>query len=225
MDFTFGIITNGGNNEFVRTVLETIKNQNIPIEKYEVIIVGNYIGDVIQNTRVIPFDEGIKHAWITKKKNIITQEAKFENVVYMHDYVSLTPNWYSGFLQYGNDFLACMNVILNADGSRYRDWSLFPMYASVSSRGIYHNVLLPYNVSHLSPHQYFSGAYFVCKKHIMQEIPLNEALSWGEGEDVQWSEQYKSKYPFKMNALSAVKLLKWKDRIFHEITPAELARF
>ena len=225
MNFTFGIITNGSNDGLVDIILNSIERQNIPPENYEVIIVGNYKGSGAKNTRTIPFDEGVKHAWITKKKNMITQEAKFDNVVYLHDYVMFTDGWYGGFKRFGNDFLACMNIITNSDNTRYRDWSLFPMYPGVSSRGIYHNVLLPYNVSHLSAHQYFSGAYFVCKKHIMQEIPLNESLSWGEGEDVQWSEQYKSKYVFKMNALSTVKLLKYKDRIFHEITAAELARF
>ena len=33
----------------------------------------------------------------SKKKNIITQNAKYENIVYMHDYIVLDNNWYKGY--------------------------------------------------------------------------------------------------------------------------------
>ena len=39
MDFTFGIITDGKNDEFIRLIIQSIENNHIPV--YEVIIVGN----------------------------------------------------------------------------------------------------------------------------------------------------------------------------------------
>lgn len=224
MEFTFGIITDGSNDNFLNTIIDSIERQNIPDEKYEVIIVGNSNVQSRKNTRVINFNESIKQSWITKKKNIITSESKFENIVFLHDYIQLLDGWYSGFIQYGNDFLACMNIILNADNTRFRDWTVFPPYQNVQATGV-RRYLLPYTVTNLSNYQYFSGAYFVCKKKIMMEIPLNERLSWGEGEDVEWSSIYKSKYKFSINALSSVKLLKYKPRIFDEMTPSDVQRF
>jgi hypothetical protein len=63
---------------------------------------------------------------------------------------------------------------------------------------------------------YFSGAYFVAKKKVMLEIPLDETRGWGEGEDVVWSAAFTRKYEFSMNPLSSVALLKQKDRAFSE---------
>ena len=80
MDFTFGIITNGTTDNFVETVVNSILAQNIP--NFEIIIVGNS-GVKADNTRVIPFDETQRNMWITRKKNIITEEAKFDNIVYL----------------------------------------------------------------------------------------------------------------------------------------------
>ena len=108
MDFTFGIITDGSNDNFVREVVGSIRNQNIP--NHEVIVVGG--GDVYGGGAVhIPFDETIKDGWITRKKNIITRESKYENIVYMHDYIALCDGWYDGYVKYGNGFSACMNII------------------------------------------------------------------------------------------------------------------
>jgi acyl-coenzyme A synthetase/AMP-(fatty) acid ligase len=42
----------------------------------------------------IPFDETQKPMWITKKKNLITQNSKYENLVFLHDYIILNNGWY-----------------------------------------------------------------------------------------------------------------------------------
>jgi hypothetical protein len=53
---------------------------------------------------------------------------------------------------------------------------------------------LTLNFFNLKKYQYFSGAYFVAKKSVMQELPLNETLFWGHGEDMEWCDRYKKKY-------------------------------
>jgi hypothetical protein len=80
MNFTFGIITGGGNEVMINEIIDSIEFENIP--NYEIIIVGN-TNIIRKNTRIINFDENIKTAWITKKKNIITHEAIYENIVYL----------------------------------------------------------------------------------------------------------------------------------------------
>jgi hypothetical protein len=51
----------------------------------------------------------------------------------------------------------------------------------------------------------------------MLEFPLDESLSWGEGEDVLWSKQVREKYKFNMNTNSSVFIIKGgKDRVFNE---------
>lgn len=165
MDFTFGIITN--QSHFLNFIIDSIEKQNIP--NYEIIIVGNC--DIQRkNTRVINFDENIKNNWITKKKNTITKESKYENIVFMHDYIYLLDGWYEGHLKFGNDFYVLMDKIINTDNSRFRDWTLW------ESNGCRN--LLPYDITNLSKIMYISGSYWVSKKSVMEEFPLNEKLSW-----------------------------------------------
>ena len=46
-------------------------------------------------------------------ENLITSMSKFENIVYLHDYVYLDKSWYEGFLKYGNNFEVVVNRIIN----------------------------------------------------------------------------------------------------------------
>ena len=216
MKFTFGIVTSGTADEYVNAAIDSIERQSIP--EYEVLVVGNSSVER-SNTTVIPFDEGQKRAWITRKKNLITQNAKYDNVVYAHDYIKYADGWYDGWVEFGEDYYNCMNPILNTDGVRYRDWSIWPHNGNFMDGIMAKNkeCLIPYTMTHLSDYMYFSGAYWVSKKHVMEEFPLDERLSWGESEDVTWSMQVRQKYKFSVNPNSVVQLLKHKpDRAFNE---------
>jgi hypothetical protein len=46
----------------------------------------------------------------------------YENVVYSHDYLTYDPDWYEGFLKFGNNFNVCSNRIYCVTGERFRDW-------------------------------------------------------------------------------------------------------
>lgn len=224
MNFSFGIITDGNNDTYLNRVIDSIEALNIPT--YETIIVGNSKIDR-DKTTVISFDETVKKAWITKKKNLITQYAKYENIVYSHDYIIYDSDWYDGYLKYGDNYKICMNKIINFDGKRYRDWCICmwndprtshingfadPMISEIVGSSMKCN--LPYDETRFTKYMYFSGAYWVAKKKIMEEFPLDENLSWGEGEDVIWSIQVRDTYKFSMNKYSSVKLLKQKDTIY-----------
>jgi hypothetical protein len=227
--FTFGIITDGSPEASARLqiILDSIHRQQIP--SYEILIIGNARIPASPHTRILPFDESQKLRWITRKKNLVTEQTRFANIVYLHDYLVFSPSWYAGFRAFGNDFQACMTPILNADGTRFRDWSLFYDASSTPARehaGVHQfENLLPYSETSLSKLMYFSGAYWVAKKQLMEEFPLDERLSWGEGEDVVWSHRVRAKYDFSINPNSPVQIFgKKKDPIFREIPPEKLAR-
>ena len=213
MKFTFGIITDGKSDSNLNVVIDSIENLNIP--EYQVLIVGN---SMVQrnNTFIVPFDESVKYAWITRKKNIITCNAMYENIVYSHDYVVFEPDWYDGFLKFGDNFKVCMNKFVNPDYSRFRDWVIWPRNGNHMDDIVLPNkeCLIPYDMIHLSKYQYISGTYWVAKKDLMLEFPLDENLSWGQGEDVYWSQSVRQKYDFSMNPYSTVKSLKFKDPAF-----------
>ena len=215
MNFTFGIITTGYNDDILFKVVDSIKTMNnLLVQNYEIIIVGNTNIVVDKN---IPFDDNVRHGWITKKKNLITTNSKYENIVFLHDYIIFDDNWYSGQCIAGNDFDVRMNRIINYDGSRFRDWCLWVHNNHPIDSIVGKDALLPYNIN-LSKYMYISGSYWICKKHIMEEYPLNENLNWGQGEDVEWSLKVRQHYIFNMNSNSIVYIGKpGKDRVFNEI--------
>lgn len=215
MNFTFGIITNGNNDFFLTEVINSIIKEKIP--NYEIIVVGNT--KLSENIQVVNFDEKEKINWITKKKNIITNLAKYENIVYLHDYIKLVDGWYLGQILSSNDFQVRMDKMLNFNNVRYRDWCLWMDDGSKFVSNF--NYLIPYEFTHLSKLMYISGAYWVAKKDFMLKNPLNENLCWGQSEDVEWSLRIRNKIDFKLNINSYVKLLKLKDRVFSEPNETE----
>jgi hypothetical protein len=221
MKFTFGIITSPESQVYLQQVVDSISDLNIPPENFEIVIVGGQDAYQDDNMTVIPFDHASKRLWITRQKNLITERAKFNNVVYLHDYVSLAPDWYEGFKTFGDGFDICMTPILNANGSRYRDWTIWIADNDPDCQN--RNRLLPYDVMHLSKFMYISGAYWIAKKDVMVKFPFEERLVWGESEDVIWSRQVREHYQFSINTHSTARLLKQKDRVFNEITPEKLA--
>lgn len=247
MKFSFGIITNKGEN--LDLILKSIIKQ-VPDDNFEIIIVGNCSFNTIhKNIKQIDFDESIKPAWITKKKNIITENASFENIVYMHDYITLEENWYSGFIKFGNDWDVCINPIINLDNTRFRDLNIYPFYSELSmvtnenlncfkKDDLYIQIpgmnkfecLIPYNlpqeqINQFKKWQYISGSYWIAKKKVMEEFPLNNNLIWCESEDIEWSERVKEIYSFSFNINSVVKIQKQKPVIFNKISNNSLDYF
>jgi len=228
MDFTFGIITSGGSDNYINIIIDSIVKNNIPY--YEIIIVGNSKIEQTSNIHVIYFDENIKNGWITRKKNIIVNNAKYENIVLLHDYVNLKENWYEGFFKFGNNFDFCITKIKNKDGRRFRDYTLFPyevdylniFYSPGKDIDSYfdNNCLLPYNFKNnikTNKYMYISGAYYVIKKEIACKYLLNEELTWGQGEDVEYSKRLHSNgIIITCNHYSDTYLLKEKESIHWE---------
>jgi len=157
-----------------------------------------------------------------KKKNLITQNSIFENIVFLHDYITFSDGWYSGQILSGNYFDIRMDIILNKDGSRFRDWCLWPHnqinHGQSTEDIIKSSALLPYEINNLNQFQYISGSYWISKKKVMVEFPLNEDLTWGEAEDVEWSKRVRLHYTFTMNTKSIVQFKKQKSVVFNLTT-------
>ena len=216
MNFTFGIITADNQEDRVQIVIDSILSQGI--KSPEIVVVGGnnvYNIDVVKH---VDFDETVKPGWITKKKNLITEHATQDNIVYLHDYVKLNKDWYSGFLNFGYDWEVCMTKLLNEDGTRYRDWCAWddPDFCYLPN-GQHWACTVAYTYRKIE-YMYISGAYWVAKKEVMEAEPLNENLCWGESEDVEWSFRMRKRYNYQMNIWSSAQLLKQKDLILMDKT-------
>jgi len=204
MKFTFGIITNGQHPNNIRLIHNSIMRQNID-DEFEIVVVGGTdLG--LPYTRTIEFDENIKPAWITRKKNLIAQEATYDNICLMHDYVFLYDGWYKNFKDFGTDWDVCMNSIINRDGQRFRDWITWPEWSAEGDI-----VFLDYEDHSRTDEMYISGTFFCVKKKFFLENPLNERLGWGQGEDVEWSGRLRKGWNYKCNEFSRVGFTKQKQ--------------
>lgn len=217
MDFTFGICVSEENIGFHDEIIDSIRALKIP--NSEIVFIGDIRCD---NTKVdvfIPFDESLRTGWITAKKNVITSFANFENIVFLHDYIRFDKNWYKEFLDFGNNFNVCMNRVVNLDGKRNLDWFIDYQILTLPNA----EQLLPYsNTQRYSKMMYLPGFYWIAKKHVMEEFPLNEDLCWGQAEDVEWSRRVSQKYTFSMNPKSEVQFMKQKSYTLNEMSPESL---
>jgi hypothetical protein len=224
---TFGIVSSKKSSQFLKVIIESIRNQNIPRSNYEILIVGDVELKPSHDCNVIYFDESKKEGWITKKKNLITKEAVYETIVYMHDYIIFSPDWFKSFFKTGFDFDVAMCKIQNYDGSRFRDWCVwvdnscpFDLFIQRTRQG-----LLPYHISDLNRYMYISGAFWVAKKKFMQNYPLNEELCWGQAEDVEWSKRFREHNHIALKQDAYISLLKNKNTDFVPMSKGLLTSF
>ena len=209
MKITFGIVTAGDMDNRINYIIDSIEANQIPVENYEIIIAGN--SNVVRNNTKVIQEESGRHGWITRKKNLICQNAKYETVVLLHDYVAFKPDWYQNMVQFGNDWDVCMNRILNTDDKRFRDWvKITSSWNSVESFNPHSIAFADYNDNSGISNTYVSGTYFVVKRDFMLKHPLNEELAWGQGEDVEWSARVNKIWNYKVNPKSIVYFLKTK---------------
>ena len=199
--WSFGIVY-GNKPLFLNDIILSIKKQNIP--EYEIILVGDssVLPPLYDETNVkkVNFNENILPMWITKKKNVIAQVAQYENLSIHHDYVSLGDNWYQNFNNFGYDWDVAMTRIEQINGMRYRDWVRWDPLQ-----------YLDYKNNSETENMYVSGSYFCIKKQFFLNNPFDERITWGHGEDVEWSKRIRSFWKYKCNWKSKVKFCKAKE--------------
>ena len=197
MNFTFAITTDYSDINRLNEVRESIYNLKIPT--YEVLIIGGKDYSHYNDTTFLYFNDKKYPGWTTKKKNILVETSRYENVVLMHDYFLFDDNWYNSFVEFGNDWDICSNQQLLIDGKRhFTDWvtwddPVFPRYTSLS-----------YDDWSRTQHMYMSGGYFIVKKHVVMDNPFNESLMHGQAEDVEWSLRVRDKYRMVCNGNAIV---------------------
>lgn len=195
MKFSFGILTLYENTEQIQGVIDSIKSLSIP--EYEILLIGPK-NDQFENT--IEFDENQKQGWITRKKNVLVDSCKYDNVVVMHDYYTFDKDWYKNFVEFGDDWDVCSNAQLLINGNRhFTDWvtwdsPIFPRYTA-----------LAYDDWSQTRCMYQSGGYMIVKKDFYKQFPMNEEMTWGTAEDVEWSLRMRTSAVWKCNGKSIVK--------------------
>jgi hypothetical protein len=164
MKCSFGIITKGERDNNIKLFIDSVRQQNI--KEYEIIIVGKTNLNLEDDCKYIQFTEQDDKGWITRKKNIVCENAKYKNIFVGHDDIMLDKDWYKDMQEYGNDWQVLNFIYLNGDGQRnYWEYS--------SHRGI----------------PYISGSFIALKNDVFKQFKWNEKLFWNQAEDVEFSQR------------------------------------
>ncbi len=201
--WTFGIITNGERDDWMEMIIKSIKEQNIP--NYEIIVCGKYKNRNEKNYTYINFNERSDKGWIGKKKNLICEIAKYENLCIIHDRIVFNKGWYKGMKKYGNAFelLGCMQTEKN--GLKAGDWLTFG--GPINS--LYKIARLNYN--DWNYYIYLGGFLTIIKKSIWGKILWDETRYWNQKEDVDISFRARDMgYIIRFNPYSSCQALGWR---------------
>ncbi len=214
MNFTFGICTSGEDTDtlsyMISSILELYNNNSY---EYEIILVGPKFD--IDHPRIVSIDFNEKlrnYVWITKKKNIIIENAKYDNICFAHDYFYFDALWLSSWIKFNSliNYQVAMNKVYTYEGERHSDWCVNPLdYHKVFPElHASWDVKLPYDEGGTTPLMYIAANYWVAKTEFMTKNLMDETLTWKDAEDVEWSVRIRDNTTFKMNTESTVKILK-----------------
>lgn len=203
--WTFGIVTNGERDDWIEQIITSIRRQRIP--QCEIIICGKYRDRKEPDISYIEFTDRSDRGWITKKKNLICEKARYENLCILHDRLILDPGWYDGMKRYGNAFelLGCRQKD-KTTGEQTGDWLTLggPMnnfYCKISR--------LEY--TDWDRYVYLSGQLTILKKSIWQKVLWDETRYWNEGEDADISFRARDiGHLIRFNPMSSCTALSWR---------------
>ena len=200
MKISFGISTTYKEMSKLKEVVDSIHNLQIPKDQYEILIIGDKKLDPENNVSYIYFDESEKKGWITRKKNILGEESRFDNLVICNDYFIFQPEFYKNWVEFGEDWDVASNAQQYITGERvFHDWCTFdhPNHPW--------GTMIEYDDWSHTRYQFQAGGYVVVKKHILKQYPFNESLVWGKEEDVEWSKRIRQSCKYVCNGKSIVK--------------------
>jgi GT2 family glycosyltransferase len=178
--WTFGLLTLGTDRDRVLRYVRSIE-QSSPGD-YEILVVAPQELDWlvgVPRVRQLVFSERDDRGWITRKKNLICEQAKFSDILICHDRFELAADYFTAWERWGYSYgIAAPRVVLR-DGRRGLDWAV----ASSQNDSWSHGGLLDYRA--YSHYAYVPGGATALRKAFWQRFPWNENLYWNEHEDVE----------------------------------------
>lgn len=208
--WTFGIITNGKRPDWVKRIADSISKLHVP--QYEIVVCGTYSNKLEENLIYIPFNKRDERGWITRKKNIILENAKFENICILHDRVILDKNWYKGMVKWGNTFehLSCIQAF---KGKRVADWLLHERLDNIEFSFA---SLLDYKDWDWNVYQ--PGQIHILKKRFAVKVLWDETYYWQNPEDLKISNQLRDLgYILRLNPYIKADILAYKFGALPEV--------
>lgn len=201
--WSFGIITNGTRDEWLEMIIQSIRDLKIP--HYEIIVCGKYKERKEDDFVYIKFDQRSDVGWIQKKKNIIAEQAKYENLCVIHDRLVFDKEWYKGMKKYGNAFeiLSCVQIE-RGTGVHAGDWLTKGSPANVDYR------IARMKYTDWDYYTFLSMQLVIIKKSVWKHVLWDETKNWKNADDISTSFRARDMgYIIRFNPYSLVTALSW----------------
>lgn len=189
-NFTFGVIATGERKNELKTFISSVLNlQRSEKDNVEVVVCGpKALGvDIKEEFESIVYidqpDEFTSLGWITKKKNMIVEHAKYENVVIAHDRYRINSDFIKQIKKFGPDFSVLVCRQLLKDGRRIPDWVTLGSAWSLTTPAVM-------QYGDWSPYGFVNGGIMIAKREVLLKCPWNELLFWHQAEDVEQTRRF-----------------------------------
>lgn len=221
-DWSFGIIWDGKNEGYLYEYIDSIKKIKYNDSQVEILICGPQPSFKIDlKYKLIETDQNTElFANISRKKNLIINQAEYENICIAHNRYKLNDNFIKSFDKFHHDYDFCVvKQVLLDTGERVPDW-----VSQASDEKLTANYLLPYGV--YSPFQYIPGGLIIGKKHILNAIPFNELATWNMAEDVELSQRLReSGFLPRLNSRTVATVLNLRKEIITDFKDPDIDFF
>ncbi|WP_150137426.1 hypothetical protein [Candidatus Enterovibrio altilux] len=201
-EWTFGIPVGPNDASMLNILISRILK--LGILKFEIILCGQPGVEFKYKDKVRIVGKDILNplVHITKKKNIIAQEAKYKNLCILHDRVLLPCNFIQAIEELGDVFpIFSFQSIYIRDKlglllTRYSDYGYIDMNQLLLGNNNKFSNKLDYidrsffmfaNPKRYNSNRYLTGSIYICKTKLWNQIKQDESLFWSEYEDIEFA--------------------------------------
>jgi len=193
--WTFGILTSGQSSqgaEMAAAILE------LDLPKVEVIFCGPRPAGAPADPRVtaIDLDRPEPRGWITRKKNLVADCARYDNLCLLHDRYVITREWADALAEYGHCYSFVTFPQVYYAGQRQQFPQRYPDYQLLAqergaleglSTGVYDadRVFHP-DYDDFSETAFCCGGLYIARRSLWNLVRQDEALYHCEWEDISF---------------------------------------
>jgi len=172
---SFCILSGGTRPERLRRLVASIRRQRIPA--FEIIVCGEAEQD--SSYRYVEAIDEVSSGAIGAARNRAAEHAGFDHVVFCDDDIELDRDWYEGLRPYMGSWDAFATRILNPDGTRHWDWSIW--------QGHGRQRLLGY--AEIDRDLYLTGGLMIVRTDVWSRHRWRTDLGFNQAEDVEFSQR------------------------------------
>jgi hypothetical protein len=209
--WTFGILTSGPSGQAAEMATAIL---NLDLPNLELIFCGPRPAGVPNDPRIraIDLDQPEPRGWITRKKNLIADLARFDNLCLLHDRYVITPDWADAIDAYGPcySFLTFPQVYYagldKRFPQRYPDYQLLAqergILGALASRVYDADRVFHPDYDDFAETAFCCGGLYLARRSLWNLVRQDEALFHCEWEDITFGlECQRRGLPHRVNPL------------------------